>query len=243
VTFEAVLKLFSAGLEVGELRMGDPVELDPEDQKQTPTVKLPYGDIPVTQLAAGMRRILALAYFVVWAWRKYQSGAKQYRVTVENRIVLIIDEIEAHLHPKWQRLILPALLRLQEALGNEVQIQFLIATHSPFVLASLEPYFDAAQDQLFHLDLEGDQVKLKTEAFMKRGSINAWLTSEVFELAQARSIEAEQAILDARRIQKESTPDPKKIQEISDRLVKYLAELDEFWPLWTYFARKNGAEL
>jgi energy-coupling factor transporter ATP-binding protein EcfA2 len=45
-------------------------------------------------------------------------------------IVLLLDEIEVHLHPKWQRLVVPAVERL---LPNA---QIFMSTHSPFVLAS-----------------------------------------------------------------------------------------------------------
>jgi len=45
--------------------------------------------------------------------------------------VVLIDEIEAHLHPNWQRKIIPLLTELFP------NIQFFIATHSPQVLASV----------------------------------------------------------------------------------------------------------
>ena len=45
---------------------------------------------------------------------------------------MIIDEIESHLHPRWQRRILPA---LKAALPKT---QIIVATHSPFVISSTE---------------------------------------------------------------------------------------------------------
>jgi len=44
--------------------------------------------------------------------------------------VLLIDEIDAHLHPRWQRQVLPA---LRDALPG---VQIIITTHSPFVISS-----------------------------------------------------------------------------------------------------------
>lgn len=46
--------------------------------------------------------------------------------------LVIIDEIELHLHPGWQRRILPALLETFEGL------QFVVTTHSPQVVGSVE---------------------------------------------------------------------------------------------------------
>ncbi|MCK4928869.1 MAG: AAA family ATPase [Methanosarcinales archaeon] len=47
--------------------------------------------------------------------------------------VVLIDEIDLHLHPKWQRHVVGD---LQKAFPN---IQFIVTTHSPFILQSLDP--------------------------------------------------------------------------------------------------------
>jgi predicted ATPase len=46
--------------------------------------------------------------------------------------IVIVDELEQHLHPRWQRSILPRLRRLFP------KIQFIVATHSPLVASSCE---------------------------------------------------------------------------------------------------------
>lgn len=55
-------------------------------------------------------------------------GAK---AVAEARGVILIDEIDLHLHPRWQRAIIPALLHAFPGL------QFVATTHSPFVIQSL----------------------------------------------------------------------------------------------------------
>lgn len=47
-------------------------------------------------------------------------------------IILFLDEVDIHLHPKWQRRILPA---IQNLLPNA---QVFVSTHSPFVVGSVE---------------------------------------------------------------------------------------------------------
>ena len=47
--------------------------------------------------------------------------------------IVLIDEIELHLHPKWQREIIP---NLREIFPN---CQFIITTHSPQVLSDIQP--------------------------------------------------------------------------------------------------------
>jgi AAA domain, putative AbiEii toxin, Type IV TA system len=56
------------------------------------------------------------------------SGAK----LIDTRGVVLVDEIDLHLHPAWQRVVLPTLSR---ALPN---VQFIVTTHSPLVVGSLE---------------------------------------------------------------------------------------------------------
>jgi hypothetical protein len=47
-------------------------------------------------------------------------------------IILLLDEVDIHLHPRWQRRILPA---IQKLLPNA---QIFVSTHSPFVVGSVE---------------------------------------------------------------------------------------------------------
>ncbi|MGM0609001.1 MAG: AAA family ATPase [Candidatus Muiribacteriota bacterium] len=47
--------------------------------------------------------------------------------------VVIIDEIDLHLHPGWQRMVIPSLSRVFK------NIQFLISTHSPHVITHANP--------------------------------------------------------------------------------------------------------
>lgn len=49
----------------------------------------------------------------------------------QTEAVFLLDEVESHLHPAWQRRILPAWQRLFP------KSQIFVATHSPFVIASL----------------------------------------------------------------------------------------------------------
>lgn len=64
-----------------------------------------------------------------------------------------------------------------------------------------------------------------------------------FGLEQPRSKEAEDAIEDAKELQRKRTPSKEEVQEVSNRLLNVLAQDDDFWPRWTYFAEQRGASL
>jgi AAA15 family ATPase/GTPase len=83
-------------------------------------------------------------------------------------IVILIDEIESHLHPRWQRTLLPSILEVGNALNAEVDLQILATTHAPLVLASIEPSFDEDRDSLFLFELEAEQSRSHSESFPGR---------------------------------------------------------------------------
>ncbi len=212
------------------------------DDRPMPTLRFPYGDVPLVLCSAGIKRIVALAYMLVWAWDRHVMVLGEDRET-SGSMVLLIDETEAHLHPFWQRTVVPALMNVVQDLVDQIDVQVMLATHSPLVLASVEPIFDEEQDSLFHLsqDYQTGEVQLDEVPFFKRGRVDYWLMSEIFGLKHPRSIEAEGTIERAKALQLEPDPDRESVQKVTDDLVRYLAGDDDFWPRWTYFAEKQGA--
>lgn len=85
------------------------------------------------QLSDGYRAMLALILDLA----RRMAIANGERYTAEGRSILsspaivLIDEIELHLHPGWQQTVLPSLL---EIFPNT---QFIVSTHSPQVLSSI----------------------------------------------------------------------------------------------------------
>jgi hypothetical protein len=243
---EEVIKRLSPP-DLGLLIPGEPKRLG-SDVRDIPTLKLPYGEVPILHVAAGVKRIIAIAYLLVWAWEEHKKQSKAIRNEVKKKMVVLIDEAEAHLHPRWQRVIIPALIEAVKILEPELEVQFLIATHSPLVMVSVEPIFDSDRDQLFHLDLVKhnlleSEVAIKELPFIRYGRVDSWLMSEIFELEHARSVEAERVIEAAKRLQLEDSPNKEEIEKIHNELSKYLADNDEFWPRWTFFAERHGVEI
>ena len=239
--FSACLKNLSPSSEEN-LVAGEPTRI-PEDARDIPTLRFLYGDVPILTVSAGIQRIVGLAYILVWAWQEHLSLCQMTRRNPQRRLVLIIDEVEAHLHPKWQRILIPALLHTVTELAAVLSPQLHIATHSPMVMASVETAFDTSRDSLFHLRPQGVQVILDDLPFAKRGTADQWLMSEVFGLNQARSVQAEAAIARANALQSEAHPNPKEVEEAHRQLLQHLSENDDFWPRWLFFAEKHGINI
>jgi hypothetical protein len=178
------------------LRPGPPKRVFLGEGFDRPTLVIGDETVPVALASAGIRRILALAYLLVWAWHEHRVAAELLGNDPETRLALLIDEPETHLHPSWQRRVIPAIMEAVNVFReqHDSSTQILMATHSPMVLASLEPIFDSERDALFHLRLVSGHAELQVEPWAKQGDAANWLVSEVFGLQQARSAEAEHAI-------------------------------------------------
>jgi hypothetical protein len=222
----------------GELR-----KLTANDPQRYPTLRMPYGeDVAVIHASAGMRRIIALAYLLTWAWQEHVDSEKLRGRKPTREVVFLIDEIEAHLHPQWQRRIVPALLNVMDALTgrHSTKVQLIASTHSPLVLASAEHIFDREQDAWFDLDLEHRQAVLRKRPFIPHGEVGNWLVSDAFDLKEPRSLEGEQAMAAAQAVLDSSTPSAKAIAAADQKLrAAGLPDIDPFWVRWGYFMERH----
>ena len=79
-------------------------------------------------LPDGLRSIIGWLVHAVVMMDVYLQGKKD---PMDTEAIFLLDEIESHLHPAWQRKILPAFQHLFP------KAQIFVVTHSPFVIASL----------------------------------------------------------------------------------------------------------
>lgn len=232
---EKVLRVLSPDNEV--LRAGKPRRLYLGEGRDRPTLRLNHQEVPVALASAGVRRVLALAYFLVWAWYEHRVAARLLDRDPEDRFVILFDEPETHLHPRWQRKIVPSVMAAVDALrgaGSTVP-QLIVATHAPLVLASIEPLFSRDLDELFHLDVVNGKVVLEQGGWAIQGDVSEWLLSDVFGLEQARSVEAEAAIEAAEAFMRGERKLPEGLRtkrEIHKALQRLLPANDQFWPRW-----------
>jgi len=80
-------------------------------------------------LIADIVRHMTKTYGIEGLYGRDESG----RIFVQRSGVVLIDEIDAHLHPEWQREIGFWLKR------NFPKVQFLVTTHSPIILQAADP--------------------------------------------------------------------------------------------------------
>jgi hypothetical protein len=224
------------------LAVGQLVRLSVNDARDIPSVKTAYAEaVPVLHASAGVRRLLGLAYMLLWSWNEHRRAAQQLGEAPTTQVVLLFDEVESHLHPRWQRTILRSLLTVTRTLHARAQVQLLAATHSPLVLASAEALFDDSTDAWFDLDLEGPSVALRRRPFVRQGEISNWLTSQAFDLKTARSLEAEEAVTRAQQLVRFVSPAPDDVEAVDHALRAVLSDVDPFWVRWSAFVEASRA--
>ncbi len=156
----------------------------------------PYGKVPLSELSLGYKTMLAwildLALRMLWRNPEMDDPLSQ-------AAVVLVDEIDLHLHPKWQRSIREYLLR------HFPNTQFICTAHSPFMAQSSEA------ENLCVLRRFSNEVKIENEPAVVSGwRIGQFATSELFGIDGERSEEVEELIKSRRALLDKETRTPEE---------------------------------
>lgn len=121
--------------------------------------------LSVLQLSQGEKSILALIADIA---RRLALLNPMSVNPLDGSGIVLIDEIDLHLHPSWQQNIIP---RLEKTFKN---IQFIVTTHSPQVCHTID-------SQNIWLLKNGQKFKAPKGV---RGAISSWVLENLFEVAQ-----------------------------------------------------------
>ncbi len=91
--------------------------------------RTPDGLVVFPELSHGTRSVLDWVRQFEGEMKRFYDGSANWK---EMPGVFIIDEIDAHLHPSWQRRIIPTLTR------HFPNVQIFASTHSPMMVAGLK---------------------------------------------------------------------------------------------------------
>lgn len=246
-TFKKVLRTFSPS-DKESIEPGPLTRISISDVRDYPTLRMPYGqDVPVIHASAGMRRVIALAYLLMWSWQEHLRASEVLDEPPTDQITFLIDEIECHLHPKWQRTIIKAVLEVMKVLAQESQVQLIAGTHSPLVLASLETEFSNENDAWFDLDLVWPEktgadakVELTQRPFVRKGDVSTWLISNAFDLQTSGSLDRERVLHEAEVALADEAFGKSEARDLDRRLREVLSDTDPFWVNWRHVATKKG---
>ena len=86
-------------------------------------------DLQIDQLSGGYKAVLSVIADIA---KRLSIANPNSLNPLEEEAVILIDELDLHLHPKWQKEIVADLKR------TFPNCQFIISTHSPFIIQSLD---------------------------------------------------------------------------------------------------------
>lgn len=143
--------------------------------------KTPDGSVPLGQLSDGYQNVAAWVGDMLF---RVHEAFRDHRTPLKTRGLLIVDEIDLHLHPQWQRSVHDF---LHKKLPN---MQMLVTTHSAVTAQQAEV------NQLHYLARDKRSIKLRRfDADPSQLLINQLLMTEAFGLSsdESASIEARKA--------------------------------------------------
>ena len=153
------------GVEMGVGIFSDDPESDIRDwregQGKFATVD---GELTFPELSHGTRSVFAWVAQFVLGMAKHDEADK-HNDWKKQAGVFIIDEIDAHLHPSWQRRVIPALAR------HFPNVQIFASTHSPMMVAGLR----AGQVHLLNRNETGQVEWSRNEE-----DIIGWTADEIY---------------------------------------------------------------
>jgi len=159
--------------------------------------------IPLERLSEGYRSVFALAADVA------RELLHEFRSLEDAEAVVLIDEIDTHLHPRWKMRVMSSLRR---ALPG---VQFIVTTHDPLCLRGM----DDGEVVVLQRDEMGKIVQLEGLPSIKGMRTDQLLTSDYFGLSSTIDPEVELGI--ARYVANIADLPPERVGE-ADRLVRQL---------------------
>ncbi|WP_055075071.1 AAA family ATPase [Pseudanabaena sp. 'Roaring Creek'] len=182
------------------------IELDEDIERPIAKFLTPFGWVRLSSLGLGYRT--TIAWMVDLAVRLFKRYPDSEDPLAEPAIVLV-DEIDLHMHPKWQRDI------MQFLTDRFPNTQFIVTAHSPLVVQA------AQEANIVLLRREGDRVVIDNNPeIIDNWRVDQVLTS-VFEIPSARPPQIEKLLAERQEIlskPKISKADKAKLKELEEKI-------------------------
>jgi len=170
-----------------------------DKDKQQLMFKTPDGIVPMHLLSDGYQNIASWVGDLLY---RVSQTFDDYSKPLSARGVLLIDEIDLHLHPTWQRELLEFLSR---RLPN---LQLIVTTHSPITAQQ------ASEGELHHLERVGKRIELNVfDGSPKTLLLHQLVMSDLFGIESDESREIASKKSEYRKLrskQKDLTPTQQK---------------------------------
>lgn len=169
------------------------------------------GRLPLSMLSDGVRTMLALVADVARRCASLNPNLND-QAAIETPGVLVVDEVDMHLHPRWQQQVLGLLQNAFPAL------QIIVSTHSPHVLSTV----DKSSIRILHIK-NGDAV-IETPLIQTRGVESADVLATVMDVDPVPQLEESSALSAYRKLIEAGEAEGQEASALRQQLLAHFGE-------------------
>jgi predicted ATP-binding protein involved in virulence len=161
--FLYIFKELSEGLDIQSIQITSDFQV---------MVRTRDGTIPVESLSQGMTSLLSWVGILLQRLYEVNYGDAKILDPTQQYALVLMDEIDAHMHPSWQQALVG---KLKKFFPN---LQVVASTHSPLVVGGMS----VGQVSRFVRDPNGEVILAEIDKEMTLGRADQILTGDLFGL-------------------------------------------------------------
>ena len=208
---EALAKLLPSVEKASAVKLYGPAPPGSGNRKSGVQVVTPYAEVPFEALSLGYQTMTAWTVDLAWRLTQHYPNAND---VLQMPAIVLIDELDLHLHPCWQR-------EIRDFISDIFpRIQFIATAHSPLLAQS---YLDL---NLVVVRQEGSQAIIERDSNVVRTwRIDEVVTSALYEIESVyspeigRELRERTELLQKRRLTPANKRRLEELNELAEKLV------------------------
>ena len=166
------------------------------------------GRLPLSSLSDGVRNMIALVADIARRCATLNPDFAEDS-TRQTPGILLVDEVDMHLHPRWQQLVVGL---LQQAFPS---VQMVFTTHSPHVLSTIDA------DSIRVIVLDGASAKIHSPTYQTQGMESASVLSTVMDVDAVPPVRQAEWLSDYRALVQSSNEETLAARDLWQKLVEH----------------------
>ncbi|SEH06529.1 AAA family ATPase [Candidatus Venteria ishoeyi] len=181
-----------------------------------------YGVMKISQLSDGIKNMLAMIADIAYRCILLNTHLQENAAKTSPGVVLI-DEVDMHLHPQWQQTVIAA---LRQAFP---EIQFIVTTHSPQVLSTVP----SESIRIIQHELNSDTNQIISTANLplkqSRGVASADVMAELQLVDPIPDVEEAHWLTQYKQLITQGEHESDQGEALKEKIIKHFGESHQEW--------------
>lgn len=181
-----------------------------------------YGVMKAEQLSDGIKNILAMVADIAYRC-VLLNGHLGEKASTESSGIVMIDEVDMHLHPQWQQTVIGS---LQKAFPK---IQFVVTTHSPQVLSTVAA--ESIRVIKHQINKETGEIESLAEpaSVQSLGVTSADVMAELQGVDPIPDVEEAKWLVTFKQLIEQNEHNGSDGQSLKEKILKHFGEAHQEW--------------